>query len=1136
MSKLAQKLASVGIAAITVVSLSGVAPAFAVTTAELQAQIAALLAQIQTLQAQLSASTGGTTVTSATFTRNLTVGSTGSDVKALQQWLNANGYTVAVSGAGSVGSETTYFGNATKAALAKFQAANGISPAVGYFGPITRAKVVAMGGGTGTGTGTTPAVVVVPSGTDLQVSLASDTPPARTIGSGTAFNPAVKIALTTGAKAVSITGITLQKSGFLANTNLNGVDIVDSKGVRHGQVVTSVNADNTIGILMGSTPIAIPANSTETIMVRFNLLSANITGTVTFGINAVASITADTTAIGGAFPITGSVMNIVNGGSSLASTTLDVLTSTGSSTLNVNAVDLQEMTKFRITEVSSNEGVNLYSITLYNAGTANADSYKDVTLVAPDGSTVLATAQPSGKDVVFNLATPYFIDKGQTKDFTVKAKLIDGAAETVNFEVYNNYDIDLRGATTLVSVIPGPGTNDTAFPIGNGFNIQTIGSGSLTQTKASDSPSSAVTPGSTNVVLAKYIIRPTGENYELRQVKFYIATSSTGIDLTGTVYVKVNGAIVYSAAASGISKTTATAYSLSSYPVINASVDTTLTIEGSISSSATTVDTYQVKSFQITSAKRITTNDIVTNPTSATDGNSISVKSATLVITTLSTPVANSVVAGTSQYEYATIKLDASTGGEDVKVSKITITSDGANLTEVQNLNIYKDSETSSLSTTAGTSANAATIAFNFTNPILVTRATPVTLHLKADAVSGTNIHRFNVASTTGHVTAVGSGTGNTISDTSSVTFSGSGQNMTHVASGRLTISLGDGTPSLDQVVGVGTTKVTLFALNLASQFETQKITQLRVYATSTVGNITTTTLANVGFYEGSSLTPFATPTAVCTTEVSSSYCTYTATASDNLLSAPVPVSGVAVYVKADVAAGGSARIMDKIKFLIVSSTADVLVKGSVTGSTTGSRTGVPAVTGYTYISPGAVTVEADNTYIDTTANPAVGAIAGVFKVTNNSGKTIRFGTSTTNMKFNQAGSATSTFHLYIGNSAGAATTILDDGATSTQGGYVNFNISTATVANREIPSGAVKYLVIKNNDAVSNTGTWAFSVGALGQIMYQVDNSTLGYDSDPYETASTPTDLSGVAQGIYASVNPAGGASNSIVSISTTY
>ncbi|MBI4065701.1 peptidoglycan-binding protein [Candidatus Kaiserbacteria bacterium] len=88
--------------------------------------------------------TGSVTSTAVgVFKANLTVGSLGSEVKALQEFLNAKGYTVATSGAGSAGNETTKFGSLTKAALIKYQKAKGITPAVGYFGPVTRAAVKA---------------------------------------------------------------------------------------------------------------------------------------------------------------------------------------------------------------------------------------------------------------------------------------------------------------------------------------------------------------------------------------------------------------------------------------------------------------------------------------------------------------------------------------------------------------------------------------------------------------------------------------------------------------------------------------------------------------------------------------------------------------------------------------------------------------------------------------------------------------------------------------------------------------------------------------------------------------------------------------------------------------------------------
>lgn len=77
------------------------------------------------------------------LTRDLSLGVSGEDVRALQKFLNAKGYTVALAGAGSLGNETTYFGPATKAAVIKFQIAHAITPAVGYVGLITRGVLAA---------------------------------------------------------------------------------------------------------------------------------------------------------------------------------------------------------------------------------------------------------------------------------------------------------------------------------------------------------------------------------------------------------------------------------------------------------------------------------------------------------------------------------------------------------------------------------------------------------------------------------------------------------------------------------------------------------------------------------------------------------------------------------------------------------------------------------------------------------------------------------------------------------------------------------------------------------------------------------------------------------------------------------
>lgn len=91
-----------------------------------------------------AAAPGGAAAPTTSFSRDLERGMEGEDVRALQKFLNSHGFTVAASGVGSIGNETTFFGPATQAAVVKLQKALGITPQAGYFGPKTRAAVAAL--------------------------------------------------------------------------------------------------------------------------------------------------------------------------------------------------------------------------------------------------------------------------------------------------------------------------------------------------------------------------------------------------------------------------------------------------------------------------------------------------------------------------------------------------------------------------------------------------------------------------------------------------------------------------------------------------------------------------------------------------------------------------------------------------------------------------------------------------------------------------------------------------------------------------------------------------------------------------------------------------------------------------------
>jgi hypothetical protein len=65
--------------------------------------------------------TSAAAANTAPFSRNLQLWDSGSSVRALQQFLNVQGYLMADSGPGSPGHETTTFGPHTLQSLARFQ-------------------------------------------------------------------------------------------------------------------------------------------------------------------------------------------------------------------------------------------------------------------------------------------------------------------------------------------------------------------------------------------------------------------------------------------------------------------------------------------------------------------------------------------------------------------------------------------------------------------------------------------------------------------------------------------------------------------------------------------------------------------------------------------------------------------------------------------------------------------------------------------------------------------------------------------------------------------------------------------------------------------------------------------------------
>jgi len=549
-------------------------------------------------------------------------------------------------------------------------------------------------------------------------------------------------------------------------------------------------------------------------------------------------------------------------------------------------------------------------------------------------------------------------------------------------------------------------------------------------------------------------------------------------------------------------------------------VNNYITVEASISSNAGSSDNYQVKSFDLTQVKRLVTNDIVDPNVDAADGNLINVQVPYLTVTTLAEPLANSVVVGTSQYEFARFDLNAQGSGEDVKVKKIIVTDSinaSASYSDIANLQMYLNGQP--LATIASTATNAGTVTFTFQNPILVTRSTPITLSLKADVVSGTSgSHTFNIASDS-DIDAVGATTGNTLSGSSQLSVSGSGQAMAIVSSGELIVSLISGSgasPSVDQVVNVGTTDMPVLAFKLTSQYENQKITSLEITATGT--NLATTTLKNISLYQDSASSPFLSKQQF--DSCNGGTCTVTFTDTNNILSQAVPSSGTTIYVKADVAGGGVSILGNDFVFS-VASTSDIVAKGE---STNGSATvvGTAVASGKSYVVPQNVVVEAVSPTTATQVGLGAGQTVAVFKISNNGPADIYLSSST--LQFTNGGSATSSlsFKIYasaIGGSqndtsgwnSGSGYTTSSTGASST----IDFSGIALTSDEARISGNSFRYLTIRTTGAAANNDTFQLSVSSLGNILFDVNESQIGYDGNG------DGDMSDTISGLYVDGTP---------------
>jgi len=216
------------------------------------------------------------------------------------------------------------------------------------------------------------------------VSLSAKTPAGGNLADGTAYNTMMVLNVTAGSDAdVKLEGLTITRTGLISNANVVGVSVWDSKNVRYGEVMTSFNSSDEVTIGFSSIPLVVAKGTTEEVYVKFNLGTSASGGTVGAKITKVDNIDASAT-VSGTFPIKGNEFSVVDGSSSLSSVKAEFQAVSGASastgTANVEVGETKAIGKFKFTETTGYNDVQIEKITFYVEGTLDDDDLKDFEL------------------------------------------------------------------------------------------------------------------------------------------------------------------------------------------------------------------------------------------------------------------------------------------------------------------------------------------------------------------------------------------------------------------------------------------------------------------------------------------------------------------------------------------------------------------------------------------------------------------------------------------------------------------------------------------------------------------------------------------------------------------------------------
>jgi hypothetical protein len=800
-----------------------------------------------------------------TFTLNHKLGQTGGEVMWIQQFLNGNGYTVALSGAGSAGMESSYFGAKTKAAVQKFQAANGVAPVSGYWGPLTRAaaNAVCVSG---------PTTPTTPSTGNATVSAAAQ--PGNSLAVASAARvPFTKFTVTAGATPVTLNSVTVERGGLAADAAFAGAVLLDDTGAQLG-VQQSFNSNHqaTVG-----TPVVIPAGMSKTFTVAANMQNSATLSSYA-GQVAVMSVVAVNTngTIAGSLPITGA-QHTINHSLAIGSVTAGISSYDPQSAQNKNIGDTGvRFAALRVT-AGPGEDIRFWGVRFRLNGSASASDLSNVKINV-DGTDYDATISADGRYFSAMVPGGLKIEKGYAKDLYIKGDITgsNASGRTIQMDIDRRTDILFTGELYGYGITPcgssctvsgqtfgTTSTSNTASALQNnsdnpwyqGADIVVTGASVTSIGKASEVSAQNIAVNVPNVSLGGFYTDIKGEPLNVSSIKVdvtYSARPTTADVLTNVSLVDSNGVVVsgpVDEVQTGATTGTVTFSNQVTIPTgkrvwtIKGKVDSDIANNATIILSTTPSST----SYWTNVTGQITGNS-VTLPGTSFPMNTMTIRTASLVPGVNSGLAAQTIVAGAQATRIIMVDLDATSSGEDVRLSSVPLTFTVGGALALSHLSACQlwDGATALNTGSNVPSSIAASQTFVLDNSLMVTKGTKKTLTLTCNVqsnVTGTVIGGVPAGASWTGITGVTSG--NTITPSN---IAGSANMQSVTAGGSYTVYLDASSPSTTLVAG-GASNVVLGVLKVRSSNEDVDLTEMLLQAGA--GNSSSLAGSQVTIWDG---------------------------------------------------------------------------------------------------------------------------------------------------------------------------------------------------------------------------------------------------------------------------------------------